>query len=152
MSRALDQIDHAILGVLRTNARLTNKELAAHIGLAPSSCLERVRRLHTEGVLIGYHALIRPDALGVGLQALLGVQLHQPSSAALDAFREQVARLPEVMDVFHTAGVADFVVRVGVRDARHLRELVGTAFSARDDVARVTTALIYEHTRAEGLC
>ena len=59
-----DRIDDAILTALQNNARLTNKELAGRVGLAPSSCLERVRRLQQRGVLQGYRALVDPKALG----------------------------------------------------------------------------------------
>lgn len=147
MSRALDKIDHAILAALRNNARLTNKELAARVGLAPSSCLERVRRLHAERVLTGYHAEIRPDALGIALQAMISVRLSFHSRTELGTFREHILALTEVMDVYHIAGAYDFLVRVGVRDSEHLRELILNSFTSREEVASVETALIFDHTR-----
>jgi DNA-binding Lrp family transcriptional regulator len=75
----LDRIDRALVRALQKDARLSNKELAAQVGLAPSSCLERVRRLRRTGVLRGFHADVAPEALGVGLQALIAVQLRQHS-------------------------------------------------------------------------
>jgi len=147
MSRALDRIDHAIIAALRNNARLSNKELAGRIGLAPSSCLERVRRLHAEGVLQGYHAEIRADALGIGLQAMIAVRLSRHSRATVESFRDHILSLPEIMDVYHIAGMNDFLLRVGVRDPNHLRELILSAFTSRPEVAHVETALIFEHVR-----
>lgn len=147
MPRPLDRIDHAILAALRNNARLTNKELAARVGLAPSSCLERVRRLHADGILLGYHAEVRPDALGIGLQAMIAVRLVRHSLATVESFRDYILQLPEVMDVYHLAGANDFLVRVGVRDSDHLRQLILSAFTSRPEVAHVETALIFEHMR-----
>lgn len=147
MSRAPDKIDHAILAALRNNARLTNKELAARVGLAPSSCLERVRRLHAEGILTGYHAEIRPDALGIALQAMISIKLAHHSGSALERFRQHILALPEVMDVYHIAGAFDFLLRVGVRDSEHLRELILNSFTSREEVGSVETALIFNHTR-----
>ncbi len=147
MSRALDRIDHAILAALRNNARLTNKELAARVGLAPSSCLERVRRLHADGILLGYHAEIRPDALGISLQAMIAVRLMRHSRATVESFREHLRSMPEVMDIYHLAGANDFLLRVGVRDSDHLRELILSAFTSRPEVAHVETALIFEHVK-----
>ena len=74
-----DRIDDAILRALQNNARISNKELAAEVGLAPSSCLERVRRLTDRGVVKGYQAKVDPVALGVGLQAFVAVQLAKHS-------------------------------------------------------------------------
>jgi len=150
MSRDLDRIDHAILAVLRNNARLTNKELAARVGLAPSSCLERVRRLHEERVLRGYYAEIRPDALGIGLQAMIAVRLSRHSRTTVESFREHLKSMPELMDIYHLAGANDFLLRVGVRDSDHLRELILSAFTSRPEVAHVETALIFEHVRPTG--
>ena len=150
MSRVLDRIDHAILAALRNNARLTNKELAARVGLAPSSCLERVRRLHSDGILLGYHAEIRPDALGISLQAMIAVRLMRHSRATVESFREHLKSMPEVMDIYHLAGANDFLLRVGVRDSDHLRELILGAFTSRPEVAHVETALIFEHARPLG--
>jgi DNA-binding Lrp family transcriptional regulator len=75
----LDRIDHEILNHFQNNARMTNKELAAAVGLAPSSCLTRVQRLRAEGVLGEAHAWVAPEAMGIGLQALVAVRLHQHS-------------------------------------------------------------------------
>lgn len=147
MSRALDRIDHAILAALRNNARLTNKELAARVGLAPSSCLERVRRLHADGILLGYHAEIRPDALGISLQAMIAVRLMRHSRSTVESFREHLRSMSEVMDIYHLAGANDFLLRVGVRDSDHLRELILSAFTSRPEVAHVETALIFEHVK-----
>ena len=77
MPRPLDRLDCQIVDALQRNARLSNKELAAKVGLAASSCLERVRRLGRERVFVGFHAEVDPGALGVGLQAMIAVRLRR---------------------------------------------------------------------------
>jgi len=119
----LDRIDFALIDLLQKDARLSNKELAAAVGLAPSSCLARVQRLRSEGVLKGAHAEVNPETLGIGLQALIAVQLRQHSRAQVKAFWKHMMGLPEVLTVFHVAGTHDFQVHVAVRDAHHLRDL-----------------------------
>ena len=84
---ALDRIDMKILRALQNDARLSNKELAGIVGLAPSSCLERVRRLRKEKILLGSHARIEPSAVGIGLQAMIAVQLGQHSRDIVQRFR-----------------------------------------------------------------
>nr|WP_275976002.1 Lrp/AsnC family transcriptional regulator [Geothrix oryzisoli] len=140
----LDRIDCDILNLLQKDARLSNKELAAAVGLAPSSCLARVQRLRSEGVLRGAHAEVDPQALGVGLQALIAVQLRQHSRAQVKAFWKHALGLPEVLSVFHVAGTHDFQVHVAVRDAHHLRDLALDAFTTRTEVAHIQTSLIFE--------
>ena len=77
----MDRIDDAILGALQNDGRMSNKELAAQVGLAPSSCLDRVRRLHERGVIRGYHAEVDPGAMKIGLQAFVFVRLTQHRGA-----------------------------------------------------------------------
>jgi len=143
----LDRIDCAIIELLQNDARLTNKELAAAVGLAPSSCLARVQRLKQEGVLKGAHAEVNSEALGVGLQALIAVQLRQHSRDQVKAFWKHALSLPEVLAVFHVAGTHDFQVHVAVRDAHHLRDLAQDAFTTRREVSHIQTSLIFEWTR-----
>ena len=145
---ALDRIDCALLAALQNDGRLSNKELAARVGLAPSSCLERVRRLRETGVLRGVHAELDPASVGIGLQALIAVRLRQHSRDLVEAFRAHVLSLHEVISLFHVAGANDFLVHVAVRDANHLRDLALDAFTRRDEVAHLETSLVFEHARS----
>ena len=143
----LDRIDYALLRLLRKNARLPNKDLAARVGIAPSTALERVRRLREEKVLLGYHAEIAPKALGIGLQAMVAVRLARHSRALVDGFHRHVLTQPEVLACYHVAGADDFLVHVGVRDSEHLRNFTLTAFTEREEVAHIETRLIFEYQR-----
>jgi DNA-binding Lrp family transcriptional regulator len=151
MERALDRIDFALLEALQNDARLSNKELAAKVGLAPSSCLERVRRLRREGQLRGFHAEVPPEVLGIGLQAMIAVRLRVHARAAFDSFREHLHGLPEAVAIYQLAGKDDFLVHVAVRDTDHLRDLAMDAFTARPEVEHMETALIFDHHRAPAL-
>ncbi len=141
----LDSSDIAILAVLNTNARISNKDLAEHVGLAPSTCLERVRRLVEAGAIRDFHADIDLAMLGFGLQAMIAVRLQRHSRKVVTSFREYVLGLTEVRTVYHVAGADDFLVHVAVRDADHLRDLAMDAFTTRSEVAHIETRLIFEH-------
>lgn len=143
----LDRIDRAILGFLQKNARITNKALARSVGLAESSCLERVRRLVDAGVITGFHAEVDPAAVGVHLEALVAVRLVRHTRKAFESFRRSVLALDQAVSVFHVAGANDFLVHVAVPDSDALRELILDAFTSRPEVAHVETSLIYEHAR-----
>ncbi len=148
---ALDRIDYEIVRQLRNNARLSNKELAATVGLAPSSCLVRVRGLQRDGVLKGFHAEVDPQALGVSLQAMIAIRLQRHSQSIVESFRAHTLALPEVRQLYHLAGANDFLVQVWVRDAEHLRDLIMTSFTAREEIAHIETGLIFEHAHSPDL-
>ena len=151
MARRLDRTDFRILAELQNDARLSNKELAAKVGLAPSSCLERVRRLQAEGALRGFHAEVDPAALGIELQALIAVRLRRHSRDLYEGFRTHLMSLAEMVAVYHLAGANDFLVHVAVRDVEQLRNLVLDAFTTRPEVGHVETALVFEHARGRVL-
>jgi DNA-binding Lrp family transcriptional regulator len=142
----LDRFDLDILHILRRSARISNKQLAEEVGLAPSTCLERVRRLIELGAIKGFHADIDLGHLGVGLQAMIAVRLRQHSRDLVDSFYAHVTQLPEVCGVYHVAGADDFLVHVAVNDADSLRDLALDAFTTRDEVNHIETRLIFKHT------
>jgi DNA-binding Lrp family transcriptional regulator len=147
----LDRIDCEILALLRNDARLSNKALAGAVGLAPSTCLLRVRRLIREGVLKGFHADVDPGAVGATLQAMIAIRLERHSRAEVEAFRAHALSQPEVVQLYHVAGINDFLAHVWVRDAQHLRDVAMTAFTARAEVAHIETGLIFEHAVSDTL-
>ena len=149
--KPLDRIDYKIVRLLRNNARLSNKELAKQVGLAPSTCLVRTRMLQQTGVLTGFKAEVNPAALGVGLQAMISVRLKRHFKPDVEAFRQHALELPEVVRLYHVAGPIDFLVHVWTKDSEHLRDLAMTAFTARREVSHIETELIFEHISCQEL-
>ena len=113
---SLDRTDFAILRLLQNNARMSNKEVAAHVGLAQSSCHERIRRLSESGVIRGAHIDIDAKAVGVGLEALYMIELAKHERGTVDRFLNAVIDIPEVRSAFLVSGRYDLVVHVAVRD------------------------------------
>ncbi len=148
METTFDRIDAGILTALQNEGRLSNKELAAKVGLAPSSCLERVRRLRETGVLKGFRAEVSHDAFGIGLQAMVAVRMSRHTVELVLGFQQEMLKKPEVVGIYYMAGADDFLVHVAVRDANHLREFILSDFTSRHEVSHVQTNLIYEHRQA----
>ena len=146
-SAALDRIDLAIIAALQKNARLSNKELAAKVNLAPSSSLARVRKLMETKVLEGFHAEVNPGALGVSLQAIIAVRLRRHSRAKFLSLYAHIRRFPEVLQVFHVSGVNDLLLHVAVRDVAHLRDLIVDELATRSEVANCETSVIFSLLR-----
>jgi len=146
----LDETDRRILRLLEQDARVPNNALAAAVGIAPSTCLGRVRALREAGVIRGFHAEIDPAALGRGLQAMIAVRMQAGARSQLTAFAQRIAGRPEVMDVYFVAGADDFLLHVAVRDTDTLRAFVVDQLSAHPEVALTETSLIFEHIPAAG--
>lgn len=131
----MDPIDRSILAVLADDGRISNADLAARVGLSPSPCLRRVRRLEEDGTIRGYRATIDPAAIGHGLRVFVGVRLARHSRAEVQAFEKAVIALAEVVAVHHVTGNFDYLIHVEVADlaayehfhAARLADLPGVA-------------------------
>jgi DNA-binding Lrp family transcriptional regulator len=148
---ALDDVDLAILEALSENSRISNRELAERVGLAPSSCLARVRSLRERGVVQGFHAEVDLAALGRPLQAMVAIRLAAHARTQIDEFTGYVRALPGVLSVFHMTGVTDYLVWIAAADMQDLRRFVVDHLATHAAVAHAETSLIYEHRRGPGI-
>jgi DNA-binding Lrp family transcriptional regulator len=141
----LDSVDRALLSELQKDARQTNKALAAKVGVAPSTCLERVRELRARGVIRAFRADVDPAAVGRPMQAILSIQ-QRPAQGrgAIETLLEHVRKAPETLRVMALTGTTDFIVHVAVRDMDHLRDVVWK-LTERREVARLQSSLIFAH-------
>ncbi|MFI0902263.1 Lrp/AsnC family transcriptional regulator [Streptomyces sioyaensis] len=140
-----DAVNQGLLLELQKNARRSNRELARALGIADSTCLERVRGLQQSEVILGYSAEVNLEAMGRGLKAMIAVRIHPKSRDAVEAFRKFVLTLTEVLDVFVVSGSNDFQVLVAVQDAQHLEDFVLDHIAQYPSVADLHTSLVYEH-------
>ena len=143
----LDDVDRRILALLNADARMPNSALAEAVGIAPSTCHGRVRRLQDIGVIRGFHADIDPAAIGLPLQAMISVSLQAGARGKIRTFVQQIRRRPQVIDVYFLAGADDFIIHVAARDTDDLRSFVVDNLNADADVAGTQTSLIFEHLR-----
>jgi DNA-binding Lrp family transcriptional regulator len=147
----LDRIDFEILALLQNDAQLSNKELSARVCLAPSTCLLRVRRLQKRGALLGFHARVAPEVLGIGMEAMIALQLERSARTVFDALWQHLRAQPEVVALFHVAGEDDVLVHVAVRDTAHLRDFVEEALTTRDEIRRMVTSIVFHQERRPAL-
>lgn len=141
----LDGIDRAILSELSKNARITNADLAEKLGIAPSTCLGRVRNLVEQRVIKGFSAEISPEALGLELQAVISVTLRAGARANLAQFQKAMSDHPQVIQVFFLGGAEDFLVHVAVRNSDEVREFVLEQLSNNASVANTRTNIVFDH-------
>lgn len=143
----MDELDSAIVANLQRDARQTNRDLARTLGIAPSTCLERVRALRDRGVITGYRAEVSLSALNRHVQALLHVQIRPLSREVITGFKQYVTPLPEVLSVFVVAGSDDLIVHVAVPGIDELHAFLMDKFSKRREVVGFRSSIIYQHAQ-----
>jgi len=146
----LDDTDRAILAVLASDARTPNNAIAEAVGIAPSTCLARIRTLRERGVIRGFHADIDPAALGRGLQAMIAVRLRAHTRERVQEFIRDVPGLPDVVGVWHVAGADDYLLHIAVADSDALRDFVLEHLTTHPAVGHTETSLIFGHLRGAG--
>jgi Lrp/AsnC family leucine-responsive transcriptional regulator len=123
--RALDRVDRRILRTLQEDGRMSNVELARKVGLSPTPCLERVRRLEGDGFIRGYAARLDAGRLGMGLLVYVQVTLDRTTTTIFDRFRHAVLGIPEVLECHMVAGGFDYLLKLRVPDMAAYRAVLG---------------------------
>jgi len=112
----MDEIDRLLLEILQQDATLSLAQMAERVGLSPTPCWKRIQKLEARGVILRRVAIVDPVRVGVGLSVLVSVEAGEHSPEWLRRFSEGVGAMPEVMEVYRTAGEVDYVLRVAVAD------------------------------------
>jgi len=142
----MDATDRRILDLLQANARLSYAELARQVGLTAPSVHERVGRLESAGVIRGYHADVPPEAIGLGVTALIGIV--QQTDTEFDNVVSALRELPAVESCYFLAGEESFLLKVRVGSMAELEQLI-VQLSRIRGVARTRTTVALS-TKWEG--
>jgi Lrp/AsnC family leucine-responsive transcriptional regulator len=121
----LDRIDRRILRELQRDGRLANVELAKRVGLSPTPCLERVKKLEDEGYIRGYHARLNPARMGAGLLVFVEIRLLRTAMDVFEEFKQAVIALPQVLECHLVSGDFDYLIKARVADMSAYRRLLG---------------------------
>lgn len=144
----MDQIDRRILSALQSDARRKNADLAKHLGLSPSSTLERVRRLEERGLFKGFRAVIDPQQLGLTVQALVSVSLSRHSTRTIKPFEEAVSTIPYVLACYHVTGRFDYFLHVIAKNLKHLGSIVKDHIARIKGVGKTETFLVFSEIKS----
>ena len=143
----LDKIDRSILKQLQLNGRLSNVELSKRIGLSPSPCLERVKRLEEDGYIKKYAALLSPQKLQAGLLVFVEIRLSRTSPDVFSEFKTAVVELPHVLECHLVSGDFDYLLKARVEDMVAYRELLGETLLTLPGVSASRTYVVMEEVK-----
>lgn len=145
---SFDRTDLQLLAALQHSGRLTNAELAERVHLSPSACLRRIQRLERSGVIGGYRAEVVPEALGLGLQAFVRVQLEKHDSGYVDRFAAAVAGWDEVITCHALTGDMDYLLHIVVTDLEHFSRFLLDRLLNASGVADVNSSFVLRTVKA----
>ena len=143
----MDTLDRKILRALQKNARVKNADLARQLGVAPSTMLERVRRLEERDYISGFKAIVNPEKLGWGIQALVSVSLGQHSTKTIGPFELAVKSIPNIMVCYHVTGRFDYIFHIVAKNLKELGILVKEQIAALPGVGKTETFLVFSEIK-----
>jgi Lrp/AsnC family leucine-responsive transcriptional regulator len=136
----LDTIDLAILKALQQNARITNSELAAKVGLSASACSRRLDILEKNGTIDGYHARLSHKALDYKMIAIVHISLSGQFAKTLSEFEAAVKRCPNVLVCYLMSGEYDYILRIAARDLEDYERIHRDWLSALPHVVKINSS------------
>ncbi|WP_234996303.1 leucine-responsive transcriptional regulator Lrp [Pseudidiomarina planktonica] len=145
----IDRIDRKILRILQDDGRIANVTLAQRVGLSPTACQQRVRKLEQEGVIESYHARINPSKLGANLMVFVEITLTRTSPDAFAEFSEAARKTSEVLECHLVAGDFDFLIKARVPDMPAYRKLLGETLLVMPGVNESRTYVVMEEVKQE---
>jgi Lrp/AsnC family leucine-responsive transcriptional regulator len=146
---ALDDIDRRIVATLQAEGRIAIVDLADKVGLSPTPCQRRVKRLEEEGVIVRYAALVAPPAVGLDLQALVQVTLDDHSEKTVEAFEAAIRNRPEVIACYAVTGDMDFLLHVLTPDLASFSEFALKALLRMPGVRGTRSSFIMQAVKSE---
>lgn len=141
-SHTLDATDLAILRLLQTDAFLTHKEIAASLQLTTTPVYERIRRMERAGIIKGYVALLDRVKVGKPLLVMCAVSLKEHALPLLQHFQEAICALPEVVEVLHIAGGADYLLKVVVADMAEYQHFVVGKLASLENIGHAQSSFV----------
>ncbi len=120
MSFTLDRTDKRILQILQANSRISNLDIAEQVGLSPTPCSRRVKRLEESGLIAQHVTLLNPEFLGLNLTVIISISMDRHTPDRFASFEQSIKDMPEVLECSIVTGQsADFLLKVIVKDMRH---------------------------------
>ena len=147
MIQNLDEKDLALLQHLQQDARMTNTELARRVDLSPPGLQRRIRKLEENGVIERYVTLVNREALGFDMLCFVQVTLQRHEPEANKGFKDVVQAMPEVLECYHITGEYDYLLKVAVRNRKHLEEFLLDDLTPVHGMDKIRTSLVLREVK-----
>ena len=147
-TKTLDRVDLAILKTLQSDGRITNVELAKKVNLSASPCLDRVKRLETEGYIKRYGAFLNTSKLNYGMTAFIQVTLDRTTADVFKLFKAEVVKIKEIVECHLVAGGYDYLLKIRFADIESYR-LILENIAGLPAISQTHTYMVTEHIKED---
>ena len=144
----MDRIDKNILTELQLNGRISNIELSKKVGLSPTPCLERVRRLERSGVIESYTAVLNAEAVGATMLVFVEITLEKTAQDVFSDFSKAVKGLDEILECHLVSGSFDYLLKTRVKNMSSYRKLLGETLLKLPSVSASRTYVVMEEVKS----
>jgi DNA-binding Lrp family transcriptional regulator len=142
MAIKLDDTDRTLLKHLQENARISNAELARRVQLSPPGLQKRVRKLEKAGVIEQYAAILNHEAIGYDMLCFVQISLVRHESKFVQNFRKALQEMPEVLEAYHLTGEHDYLLKVVIRNRKHLEQFILETLTPVPGMDKIRTSLV----------
>lgn len=143
----LDDMDRALLAYLQNDARITNTELARRVNLSPPGLQKRVKKLEEQGIIERYSTILNREAMGFEMLVFVDVSLLRHDPDIVVEFREWANSVPEVLECHHVTGNSDYLLKVLVRNRKHLESFLVEQVTPVRGVADLVTRVVLREVK-----
>lgn len=147
MNRTLDKIDKNILRELQKDGRIAYAQLAKRVGLSPTPCVDRVKRLEADGVIQGYSASVNPNAVNASLVVFVQIRLNRSSKDVFEDFSKAASQLTQIQEIHLVSGSFDYLIKARVADMGSYREFYGDTLLTLPGVQECTSLVVMEEVK-----
>jgi DNA-binding Lrp family transcriptional regulator len=144
----LDRVDRRLLRLLQQNNRRRLRSLAAELGVSAPTCLRRMRRLESQGVIRSHSALLDAARIGYAVTAFVEITLTSASGSEMSAFERRMERCPEVIQCSELAGEVDYILTVMVHDMSEFAEFARSHLANDNRVRSYRSLLVLRQTKS----
>ena len=142
MELKLDATDKKLLTLLQSDAKLTTKQLAHHLGLTLTPVFERIKRLEKQGAISKYVAILDKEKIGRKLIAFCNVSIKEHSREFIHNFESQIVNFPEVMECYHIAGMYDYMLKINTRDMDTYHDFIYNKLATIENIGNVRSSFV----------
>lgn len=140
----MDAIDLKILDFLQDDAKLTAKEMAARLSLTPTPIYERVKKMEKSGVIKSYVAVLDPEKLNIGLTVFLNITIKEHQKVFREKFLEDIKKLSDVVELYHTSGVYDFLAKVRFSSINEYKNFLVNKLAAIENIGDIESQIVLD--------
>jgi len=145
----LDNIDRHTLKALQKDGRKKNYELAKETGLAPSTMLDRVKKLEDKGIIKGYRAVMNPEKLGLKAQGFACISLDRHQVKDIEILENEIKNIPNVRACYHITGRFDYLLHVVAPELGDLGNLIKEKLATIPGMGKIETFIVYAEVKPD---